>query len=120
MTWADLVRLGRGLPDVEESAWFGTPSLAVRGKSFCRLKEDGESVVFLLDDVDEQDVLVAAKPSVYFVTDHYRGHPSVLARLSKLTTGEARARLAQAWRKKAPATLVRKFDAGVDGPQRRR
>jgi hypothetical protein len=118
MNWKQLVHLAHALPEVEEGIWYRTPSLEVRGKSFVRLKEDGVSVVFLLDDVDEQELLIATKPRTYFITDHYRGHPAVLARLSRLTAIEARPRLARAWRKKAPRTLVRKFDdAAADGSE---
>ena len=112
MKWETLVRLGAELPEVTEGLWYGTPSLQVRGKSFLRLKEDGATVVFLLDDVDEQDALVAAMPAIYFVTDHYRGHASVLARLGKLPVAEARARLEQSWRRKAPRTLVARRPEG--------
>jgi len=51
MTWQELVAIGLQLPEVAESTWYRTPSLAVRGTSFVRLKEDGKNVVFLLDDV---------------------------------------------------------------------
>ena len=47
MTWEQLCKLGRGLPDVAEGIWFRTPALKVRGKAFARLKEDGKTVVFL-------------------------------------------------------------------------
>ncbi len=110
MKWPDLVRLARELPEVQEGIWFRTPALTVRGKSFTRLKEDGVTVVFRVDDVDEQELLIATKPRIYFITDHYRGFPAVLARLSRLTQAEARARLDRAWRKKAPRSLIRKFD----------
>ena len=114
MNWPRLVALGRELPDVEESVWYRTPSLAVRGKSFMRLKEDGATVVFLTDDVDEQEALIAADPDVYFITDHYRGYPAVLARLAKLTVGECRLRLAKSWRRKAPRTVVSRLDGGAE------
>ena len=106
MTWAELVRLGRELPEVREGSWYRTPSLEVRGKSFVRLKEDGETVVFLLADLDEQEHLLAARPEVYFLTDHYRGYAAILAGLAKLRAGEARARLLQAFRLKAPRKLL--------------
>ena len=108
MNWKQLCKLGRELPEVREGTWYGTPSLHVRGKSFLRLKEDGASVVFLLDSVDEQEFLISSKPEVYFITDHYRGWPSVLARLSKLRAAEARVRLAVGWRLKAPRALLEK------------
>lgn len=110
LTWSRLAALGRELPEVEEGIWFRTPALKVRGKSFLRLKEDGRSVVFLLECVDEQAFLIGAKPEVYFITDHYRGYPAVLARLEALTEAEARVRLENAWRTKAPKTVVRKWD----------
>lgn len=32
-----MVRIGSGLPEVEESTWYRTPSLKVRGTGFARL-----------------------------------------------------------------------------------
>jgi len=106
VNWKQLVALARVLPEVKEGIWFRTPSLEVRGKSFIRLKEDGENVVFLVENVDEQEALIAAQPDIYFITDHYRGYPAVLARLATLTTAEARVRVERAWRKKAPKKLL--------------
>jgi hypothetical protein len=54
MTWAQLCKLGGQLPEVKQSTWYGTPSLAVRGKSFLRLKENRQDVVFVLEAVEEQ------------------------------------------------------------------
>ncbi len=116
MRWLDLVKLGRALPEVTVDTWYGTPALKVRGKGFVRLKEDGQDVVFVTDGVDEQEALVAAMPDVFHITDHYRGWPAVLARLAALTPQEARTRLEVAWRRKAPAALVR--SARESGPGR--
>ena len=115
MDWTRVRDVGLELPEVVEGIWFRTPALKVRGKSFCRLKEDGATVVFLLDDVDEQDLLIRARPGVYFITDHYRGYPAVLARLPKLGVAECRERLEQGWRLKAPKRLVAALDASRRG-----
>jgi hypothetical protein len=119
MNWQGLCELARELPEVVVGTWYGTPGLKVRGKGFVRLKEDGESVVFLLDDVDDQELLLADAPEIYFITEHYRGYASVLARLAKLPVREARIRLAQAWRQKASPALQRQF-AETCSPRRRR
>jgi hypothetical protein len=111
MTWAALVKLGLELPGVEEAQWYGTPALKVGGKGFARLKEDGKSVVLMVETVDAQQFLIQALPEVYFITDHYRGYPAVLARLSRLSVKEARLRLRQAWVERAPAK-VRKLVTG--------
>jgi len=110
MKWEQVSRLGRQLPEVEEGIWFRTPALKVRGKSFVRLKEDGKSIVFLLGSVDEQEFLIEAQPKIYFITDHYRGWPAVLATLAALRVAECRLRLEQGWRLKAPKKLVTQLD----------
>lgn len=110
MKWEQLCKLGLELPDVVEDIWYRTPALKVRGKAFVRLKEDGQSVVLMLESVDEQAFLIEARPDIYFITDHYRGYPAVLARLSALRVPECRLRLEQAWRLKAPKALVKQLD----------
>ena len=111
MKWEKLSALWRALPEVTEDTWYRTPALKVRGKGFVRLKEDGESVAFVLSSVEEQEFLLETRPDLYFITDHYRGWAAVLARLRPLRVDEARARLEHAWRVKAPAALVKRRDA---------
>src|SRR5262249_14688917 len=79
VTWEQLCKLARELPEVTVDVWYNTPALKVRGKGFVRLKEDGASVVFMTESVDEQEFLIEAQPDLYFITDHYRGWPAVLA-----------------------------------------
>jgi len=110
MKWAKLCELGRELPEVVEDVWFRTPALKVRGKAFCRLREEGDTVVFLTENVEEQEVLIQTQPDVYYITDHYRGWPAVLARLATLTVPECRLRLERAWRVKAPKALLAQRD----------
>ncbi|MBL8549099.1 MAG: MmcQ/YjbR family DNA-binding protein [Hyphomonadaceae bacterium] len=119
MKWEEVVAIGKELPDVEESPWYNTPSLKVRGKGFCRLKEDGRDVVFLTGTVDQQEHLIEHNPALYHITDHYRGWPAVLARLAKLKPAEARVRLTFGWRLKAPKTLVKQIDAASPLPRKR-
>lgn len=111
MKWEKLSELGRELPEVVEGIWYRTPALKVRGKSFVRLKEDGQSVVFLLESIDEQEALIEAQSDVYFITDHYRGYPAVLARLAALKEAECRMRLERAYRLKAPRAVLKQLDA---------
>ena len=111
MKWEKVCELGLELPEVEEGIWYRTPALKVRGKAFVRLKEDGESLVFILESLEEQEFLLQAKPEVYFITDHYQGYALILARLSALRVAECRARLRTGWLLKAPKTLRAKLAA---------
>jgi hypothetical protein len=110
MKWEQLCRLAQELPEVVEESWYGTPALKVRGKGFVRLKEDGKSVVFMLENLEEQAFLIEEQSDIYYITDHYRGWPTVLARLARLRVPECRMRLERAWRLKAPRALVAAFD----------
>src|SRR5690349_10569126 len=77
ITFATARELACALPGVEESTSYGTPALKVKGKLFARLKEDGETLVVKVDR-EARDALVAARPNIFFVTDHYRPYPYML------------------------------------------
>ena len=111
MTWEEFVAIAKQLPEVAESTSWGKPSLKVRGKYMAGFNTDEKAFVFRTADIEEQAFLCEAAPAIYFITDHYRGYPAVLARPSKLTKKEARGRLERAWRIQAPKTLVKKYDA---------
>ena len=90
MTTYETVReLARELPNVEESTSYGTLALKVRKKLMVRLKEDGKTVVLLVG-FDQRDILMQVDPDAFFITDHYRGYPSVLAKLPRLTRRQLR------------------------------
>ena len=84
MTTYETVReLARELPNVEESTSYGTPALKVKKKLMVRLKEDGKTIVLLVG-FDQRDILMQIDPETFFITDHYRGYPSVLAKLPRM------------------------------------
>ena len=107
VTWRQLCALAAKLPEVTVDTWYRTPALKVRGKGFVRLWEDGHTCVFVVTSLDEKDALLATKPKLYFTTDHYNGHASVLVDLRALGAKDARERLASGWSAAAPATLLR-------------
>ena len=98
-----------GLPQVEESTWFGTPSLKVRGKGFARVK-DAATVVLMVEQ-EEKAMLMEAAPDIYYETDHYRGWPAMLVRIDAISDDELRHRITKAWSLKAPKALVKRLAA---------
>jgi len=110
LAWADVVAIGRALPEVEEGTWYRTPCLRVRKKSFCRLKEDGETLVVRVVDLQDKEALLRGKPDVYFTTPHYDGYPYVLVRLADADPVELRELLEDAWRVTAPTRVVAAHD----------
>ena len=102
-------RLALAFPGVEEGRSYGTPGFRVRGKFLARLWEDGRTLVVKCGD-DERDFRMKADPETFFVTDHYRGYPTVLVRLGRVTEDDLRDVLEQAWRLHAPRRLVTEYE----------
>jgi hypothetical protein len=102
-------RLALALPGVEEGTSYGTPGFRVRGKFLARLWEDGETLVVKCGD-DERDFRMQVDPETFFITDHYRGYPTVLVRLGRVRPTDLRQVLEEAWRRSAPKRLVAEYD----------
>lgn len=102
------------LPGVEESTSYGTPALKVKGKSFARLREDGETLVVLCG-FDERDLRMQSRPDVFFNLPHYYGYPAVLVHLAKVSRRDLKEVLEVAWRRSAPKRVLSAWDADHSG-----
>ncbi|MEP1123369.1 MAG: MmcQ/YjbR family DNA-binding protein [Ilumatobacter sp.] len=120
-TWDDVTRIGLDLPEVVVDQSYGTPALKVRRKSFCRMWGDREyardgvdptdtEVVVVMCDADEKPLLIDAHRAL-FETPHYSGYGALLVRLADVDESLLTDLLEDAWRQKAPKTLVDRLDA---------
>jgi len=98
-------------PGVTEGTSYGRPSFVVNKKFFTRLRREDDSLVLLEVNFDEREMLIEAEPQTFHFTAHYKDYPSVLARRQSLHPGSLRAFLERRWRKIAPKTMVKTFDA---------
>jgi hypothetical protein len=53
--------------------------------------------------LERRAALIAANPEIYYVTDHYAGHPTVLVRLSRIGPDKLRDLLGVALQSVSPA-----------------
>ena len=97
-------------PGVEEGRSYGTCALKVKGKLLVRMREP--DVLVLCCEIDEKEFLMMAAPEIYFETDHYKGWPAVLVRLSEIEPEELKERIEKTWRSLAPKRLVEEYDKG--------
>ena len=106
-----VVRIAKAtkLPEIEDATSYGTPSLRVKGKFLLRMREP--DVLVLMCSLEEKEFLIQNNPAIYFETDHYKGWPAVLIRMSKIDDDELKHRLQIAWRRQAPKKVL----AMVDG-----
>ncbi|HEY2871565.1 MAG TPA: MmcQ/YjbR family DNA-binding protein [Reyranella sp.] len=82
-------KVALSFPGVEESTSYGTPAFKLRKKLLVRLHQDGASLVLKVGDAT-RDHLLQADPDTFFITDHYRGYPYVLAHLDRLSPDDLR------------------------------
>jgi len=78
-------RVALSFPGIEEGTSYGTPAFKLKKKLLVRLHQDGKSLVLKVGDAT-RDHLLQADPDTFFITDHYRGYPYVLAHLDRLST----------------------------------
>ena len=88
-------KVALSFPGVEEGTSYGTPAFKLRKKLLVRLHQDGRSLVLKVGDAT-RDHLLQADPDTFFVTDHYRGYPYVLAHLDRLKAADLRKLLQRA------------------------
>jgi len=106
------VAIGHRYPGVEETTWYGTPSLKVAGKGMCRLRTDPDALVMRVLDLSDRDALLEGQPDVFFSTPHYDASPYVLVRLDAIDPELLAELVEDAWRIRAPKRVVVGYDAG--------
>lgn len=113
VTFSQVREMMLAFSGVEEGSSYGTPGFRVKGKFMARLREEDVLVLKPVEDI-EQEFLMSTRPKAFFLTDHYRGYPTILIRLSQVREGELRQLFEQSWRRLAPPNLVAAFDAATD------
>jgi hypothetical protein len=67
-----------------EAPYFGKPSVFY-GKDFVgRVHDKEEAVALRVGTVEMRDVMLEAEPKLFYITDHYKPWPMLLARLKTL------------------------------------
>lgn len=99
----------RGLPEIIETTSYGTPAIKAGKKLLARVK-DAETIV-LMCPLDEKEMLLEVSPAIYFETDHYKGWPAILVRLSEIAPDELRHRLERIWLRQAPKKLIKAWQS---------
>jgi hypothetical protein len=94
--------VGLALPGVEAAVKYdGSPLLKVRGRFMAGLathrSAEPETLV-VRSGFEEREWLIEEAPATYYVTDYYRSHPIVLARLSRIDRDALRDLLRVSWR----------------------
>jgi hypothetical protein len=98
----DTVReLGLLMPGVVNDTAYGAPALKLSGKLVACIptnrSAEANSLVVRID-LEHRAELLRQQPDIFYVTDHYAPHPTVLVRLSKITRTDLKELLRDACR----------------------
>ena len=109
----DRVReLGLALPDVVDGTAYGAPALKLGGKLLACIpinKSAEPNSLVVQIDLEQRTELLRQQPDIYYITDHYAPHPTVVVRLSKITRADLRELLRDAHRfimRSVPKTAI--------------
>ncbi len=96
----DTVReIGLALPGVADGTAYGSPALKLRGKVLACIptnkSAEPDSIVVRIG-LEQRAALLRQQPDIYYITDHYAPHPTVLVRLSRITRADLKGLLRDA------------------------
>lgn len=116
VTKAQVKKVALAFPGALEKPSYGRPAFFIEKKFFTRLRDEDDSLVLIVDSIDERDMLIELDPATYHITAHYKDYPAVLARIAKLDAKMLRGLLERRWRKIAPKRLVHDADGDAKRP----
>jgi hypothetical protein len=101
-------KIALAIPGAYEKLWFHKPAVFAHDRFLTKVHHKEEAMVLQVGSMEMRDMMLEAEPRLFYITDHYRNFPFVLARLTALTpkalkemlTGRAR-QLAEMPKKKA-------------------
>jgi hypothetical protein len=124
LTRSEARKIALSFEGATEGPYFGKPAIFVAEKFLTRVHTKEEAMVLAIGSMEMRDVMLEAEPRLFYITDHYKNFPYLLARLSKLDKGTLKDLLAarvlrieaKTKKKRAPqkiASLVKKKKKNV-------
>ena len=78
-------KLMLAIPGTDERLWFNQPSVFIHDRFLSKVHHKEDAVTLQIGSMEMRDMMLEAEPKLFYITDHYRKFPFVLARLSALT-----------------------------------
>ncbi|HSC16994.1 MAG TPA: MmcQ/YjbR family DNA-binding protein [Gammaproteobacteria bacterium] len=101
LTFADVRDIALSMPEVTETTSWGMPTFKAGKTTFAVEPHPRPDVVpnslGVPMSFEERAKLLASRPDVYYLTDHWAKYPGVLLRLSSIGRDELREILTGAW-----------------------
>ena len=85
LTKAEARRIILSIPGTDERIWFNQPSVFIHDRFLPKTHHKESAVTLQVGSIEMRDMMLEAEPKLFYITDHYRNFPFILARLSALT-----------------------------------
>jgi hypothetical protein len=85
LTKAEAKKAMLSVKGTSEGPFFGRPSVFYGEDFVARVHDKEDAVACRIGSIEMRDVMLEAEPKLFYITDHYRKFPMLLARLSTLT-----------------------------------
>jgi hypothetical protein len=84
LTKSEARKIALSIEGASEGPYFGKPAIFVAEKFLTRVHQKEEAMVLAIGSMEMRDVMLEAEPQLFYITEHYKNFPYLLARLSKL------------------------------------
>jgi len=78
-------KIALAIPGSKEVLWFRKPAVFLHDQFLTKVHDKEEAMTLRVSSIEMRDMMLEAEPELFYITDHYRNFPFVLARLSALT-----------------------------------
>ncbi|HKU55259.1 MAG TPA: hypothetical protein VJP60_07825 [Rhizomicrobium sp.] len=85
ITRAEGWKIALSIPGAEEVLWFKKPAVFLHGQFLTKVHDEEDAMTLRVSSMEMRDMMLEAEPKLFYITDHYRNFPFILARLAALT-----------------------------------
>lgn len=78
-------KIALAIPGTTEVLWFRKPAVFLHDQFLTKVHDKEEAMTLRVSSMEMRDMMLEAEPELFYITDHYRNFPFILARLSALT-----------------------------------
>lgn len=78
-------KIALAIPGTEEVLYFTKPTVFLHGQFLTKVHHEEDAMVLRVSSMEMRDMMLEAEPKLFYITDHYRNFPFILARLTALT-----------------------------------
>jgi hypothetical protein len=78
-------KIALAIPGTKQVLWFNKPAVFLHDQFLTKVHDKEEAMTLRVSSMEMRDMMLEAEPQLFYITDHYKNFPFVLARLSALT-----------------------------------